>query len=132
MFQFLEFNNRITMLRIFSKILIVSCSTCGSVFSQVKGPTQLTTSETSAKSKTPPRETEERAENSIIEDPLNSELVEVNWLEELFEGGITMVPLAILSIELVAILIEITDSSSSEIRPSFPGLSGKTIAAVGR
>ena len=44
--------------------------------------------------------------SDLITDPLGSELVEVNWLEELMEGGITMVALGILSIALVAFLLE--------------------------
>ena len=41
-----------------------------------------------------------------VDDPLGSELVEVNWIEELNEGGITMVALGVLSIALVAFLLE--------------------------
>tara|TARA_R110002096_G_scaffold59069_6_gene148330 strand:- start:4058 stop:4858 length:801 start_codon:yes stop_codon:yes gene_type:complete len=49
---------------------------------------------------------QEAAESELIEDPLGSELVEVNWLEEMMEGGLTMVALSILSVALVALLIE--------------------------
>lgn len=45
-------------------------------------------------------------DQSLIEDPLGSELVQVDWLEEMLEGGVTMVVLGILSIALVAFLIE--------------------------
>ncbi len=45
-------------------------------------------------------------EPSVIEDPLGSELVQVNWLEEMKEGGLTMVALGILSIALLTFLLE--------------------------
>ncbi len=45
-------------------------------------------------------------QQALIEDPLGSELVQVDWLEEMFEGGVTMVALGILSVALVAFLIE--------------------------
>jgi biopolymer transport protein ExbB len=45
-------------------------------------------------------------DQALIEDPLGSELVEVDWLEEMTEGGVTMVVLGILSVALVAFLIE--------------------------
>ena len=48
----------------------------------------------------------ENTEPVVIDDPLGSELVEVNWLEELHEGGIVMVALGILSIALLAFLLE--------------------------
>jgi len=41
-----------------------------------------------------------------IEDPLGSELVQVNWIEEMKEGGLTMVALGILSVALFAFLLE--------------------------
>lgn len=41
-----------------------------------------------------------------MDDPLASQLVEVNWLEEMAQGGATMVFLALLSVALVAFLIE--------------------------
>ena len=46
------------------------------------------------------------AEATIIEDPLGSEMVEVNWIEEVLEGAITMICLALLSIALLAFLIQ--------------------------
>lgn len=39
-------------------------------------------------------------------EPLASQLVEVNWLDEMAQGGATMVFLALLSVALVAFLIE--------------------------
>ena len=45
-------------------------------------------------------------EQSIIEDPLGSELVQVDWFEEMMEGGVTMIILGILSVALLAFLIE--------------------------
>ena len=50
---------------------------------------------------TPPAE-----DQTVIEDPLGSELVQVDWLEEMKEGGITMVALGVLSIGLLAFLLE--------------------------
>lgn len=41
-----------------------------------------------------------------MDDPLASQLIEVNWLEEITEGGATMLFLALLSVALVAFLIE--------------------------
>jgi biopolymer transport protein ExbB len=45
-------------------------------------------------------------EPAVIEDPLGSELVQVNWLEEMKEGGLTMVALGILSIALLTFFLE--------------------------
>ena len=45
-------------------------------------------------------------DQSVIEDPLGSELVQVNWIEEMKEGGLTMVALGILSIALLTFLLE--------------------------
>ncbi|MBB5352060.1 biopolymer transport protein ExbB/TolQ [Haloferula luteola] len=42
----------------------------------------------------------------LIENPMESQLVQVDWLEEMFEGGLTMVALAILSIGMLAVLLE--------------------------
>jgi biopolymer transport protein ExbB len=44
--------------------------------------------------------------DEAIADPFSSELVQVDWVEEMMEGGITMVVLGILSVALVAFLIE--------------------------
>ena len=41
-----------------------------------------------------------------VAEPLASQLVEVNWLDEMAQGGATMVFLALLSVALVAFLIE--------------------------
>ena len=41
-----------------------------------------------------------------LDDPLTSQLVEVNWLQEMAEGGATMAFLALLSVALIAFLIE--------------------------
>lgn len=46
------------------------------------------------------------AEVEVMEDPLESNLVEVNWIEEMLEGGLTMLFLGLLSVALVAFLIE--------------------------
>jgi biopolymer transport protein ExbB len=50
------------------------------------------------------------AENSVPEveilDPLHNKLVEVDWIEEMLEGGLTMVCLGLLSVALGAFLIE--------------------------
>ena len=48
----------------------------------------------------------ENTESDAVSERLDSGLVEVNWLEELYEGGIVMVALGILSIALVAFLLE--------------------------
>ncbi|MGC6458325.1 MAG: MotA/TolQ/ExbB proton channel family protein [Akkermansiaceae bacterium] len=45
-------------------------------------------------------------DSSFIEDPLGSELVQVDWFEEMKEGGVTMIVLGILSVALVAFLLE--------------------------
>jgi biopolymer transport protein ExbB len=50
--------------------------------------------------------TNESQASSLIEDPLGSELVQVDWFEEMLEGGVTMVVLGILSVALVAFLLE--------------------------
>ena len=42
----------------------------------------------------------------VVQNPMESELVQVDWIEELKEGGITMVALGILSIAMVSFLIE--------------------------
>jgi len=39
-------------------------------------------------------------------DPRDNKLVEVDWIEEMMEGGLTMVSLALLSVGLVAFLLE--------------------------
>lgn len=62
-------------------------------------------------------------------EPLASELVEVDWLEEMLQGGSTMVFLALLSIALVAFLLErfltlrrksfIPDGLLTSVRPLF-------------
>lgn len=46
------------------------------------------------------------AEQELIENPMESELVQVDWLEEMFEGGLTMIALAILSVGMLAFLME--------------------------
>lgn len=45
-------------------------------------------------------------DNGVIENPMESDLVQVDWIEELKEGGITMIALGILSIAMVSFLIE--------------------------
>ncbi len=45
------------------------------------------------------------ADEALV-DPRNSKLVEVDWIEEMMEGGLTMVCLALLSVALVAFLLE--------------------------
>jgi biopolymer transport protein ExbB len=62
-------------------------------------------------------------------EPLASELVEVNWIEEMLQGGATMVFLGLLSIALLAFLIErfitlrrknfIPDGLLNAVRPLF-------------
>ncbi len=42
----------------------------------------------------------------FIEDPMESKLVEVNWIEEMLEGGLTMLFLGFLSVALLTFLIE--------------------------
>lgn len=51
-------------------------------------------------------ETPPAVDQSFIEDPLGSELVQVDWFEEMTEGGVTMIVLGILSVALVAFLLE--------------------------
>ncbi len=45
-------------------------------------------------------------ESEPVVDPRDSKLVEVNWIEEMLEGGLTMVFLGLLSVGLGAFLIE--------------------------
>ncbi len=54
----------------------------------------------------PPAAVVDPVDQQIIENPLESELVQVDWIEEMLEGGITMVALAILSVGLLAVLLE--------------------------
>lgn len=48
---------------------------------------------------------DDAAEEEIL-DPRDNKLVEVDWIEEMLEGGLTMVFLGLLSVGLVAFLIE--------------------------
>lgn len=48
----------------------------------------------------------EAAATEEILDPRDNKLVEVDWIEEMLEGGLTMVFLGLLSIALVAFLLE--------------------------
>ena len=66
-----------------------------------------------ATAQTPPDEASPPAEETLtaeeieaVKNPLDSELVQVNWIEELFEGGLTMVFLGILSVALLSLVIE--------------------------
>ncbi|WP_193211074.1 MotA/TolQ/ExbB proton channel family protein [Luteolibacter marinus] len=51
-------------------------------------------------------EVEMKVEKELIENPMESKLVQVDWIEEMFEGGLTMVALAILSVGMLAFLLE--------------------------
>ena len=69
------------------------------------------------------------AEEEIL-DPRDNKLVEVDWIEEMMEGGLTMVCLGLLSVGLVAFLIErfltlrrknfMPPGLLTKIRPLFP------------
>lgn len=48
---------------------------------------------------------EDAAAEEVL-DPRDNKLVEVDWIEEMMEGGLTMVALALLSVALVAFLLE--------------------------
>ena len=73
---------------------------------------------------------EEAAAEEEILDPRDNKLVEVDWIEEMMEGGLTMVCLGLLSVALVAFLIErfltlrrknfMPPGLLTKIRPLFP------------
>lgn len=83
--------------------LIIGLTVAVSLFAADSTPTA---SEDAPGDKEVENSARENAEFDVVDDPLDSELVEVNWIEELNEGGITMVALGVLSIGLVAFLLE--------------------------